>query len=161
MVDQAIILPFDDQYGEDFKRLNVHWIEKYFELEPSDLKVLETPKSSIIEAGGFIFMAEYAGEIVGTCALLNRGDGEFELAKMAVDEKAQGKKIGFLLGEAIVNKARELGAKVIWLETNSMLTPALNLYRKLGFVDAPDRPTPYVRCNVQMEIDFTKENEIK
>jgi GNAT superfamily N-acetyltransferase len=154
MTDEIKILSFEDKYSEDFKNLNVEWIKKYFVLEDADLKVLSDPMTSIVNKGGHIYMAELNGEIVGTCALLKMENGEYELAKMAVDEKAQGKQIGYKLGVATIEKARELGGSLIYLETNAILKPALNLYKKLGFADAPDRPTPYERCNVHMEIKF-------
>ena len=39
-----------------------------------------------------------------------------------------------------------------YLETNSILEPAVNLYRKLGFKDVAGGASPYCRCNVQMEL---------
>ena len=77
---------------------------------------------------------------------------DFELAKMAVSPKAQGKKIGWLIGEAIKEKARQVGAKKLYLESNIIFTPAINLYRKLGFIEVFGRTTPYERCNIQMEL---------
>ena len=79
---------------------------------------------------------------------------DFELAKMAVAPKAQGKKIGWLIGEAIKDKARSIGAKTLYLESNTLLTPAIHLYRKLGFMEVFGRDTPYERCNIQMALDL-------
>ena len=45
------IIPFESQYAEDFKRLNLEWLEKYFEVEPADEEVLSQPHL-IIEQGG-------------------------------------------------------------------------------------------------------------
>ena len=78
-------------------------------------------------------------------------DYDFELAKMAVSPKAQGKYIGWLLGNAVIEKARSLGARKIYLESNTVLKPAINLYYKLGFQKVIGRSTPYERCNIQME----------
>ncbi|GAA6768016.1 hypothetical protein AAFH68_39680 [Flavobacterium sp. CGRL1] len=71
---------------------------------------------------------------------------------MAVSPKAQGKNIGWLLGQGIVKTARELGAKKIYLESNTILKPAINLYYKLGFEKVFGLETPYKRCNIQMEL---------
>jgi ribosomal protein S18 acetylase RimI-like enzyme len=79
-------------------------------------------------------------------------DYEFELAKMAVSLKAQGKNVGWLLGQAMVKKASEAGATKIYLESNTILKPAINLYHKLGFQKVGGRPTPYERANIQMEL---------
>ena len=42
----------------------------------------------------------------------------------------------------------------MFLESNSVLKPALALYRKLGFVEVHGEASPYDRCNVQMELRF-------
>ncbi|MEE8062491.1 MAG: GNAT family N-acetyltransferase, partial [Gemmatimonadales bacterium] len=79
-------------------------------------------------------------------------DGDrYELAKMAVSPEAQGKGIGWLLGQAVLDRARELGATTVYLESNTVLEPAIALYRKLGFKRVTGAPSPYARCNIQME----------
>ena len=55
-----------------------------------------------------------------------------------------------LLGTAIIEKARTLGARGIYLESNTILKPAISLYHKLGFKKVTGHPTPYARCNIQM-----------
>lgn len=50
---------------------------------------------------------------------------DYELAKLAVSPKVQGKGIGVLLCEAVVNKAKELGGKRIFIESNTRLKPAI------------------------------------
>jgi GNAT superfamily N-acetyltransferase len=123
-------------------------------MEEADHKALDNADSYIINNGGYILVALYENKPVGVCALIkmNDPDYDFELAKMAVSPKAQGKKIGWLIGEAIKEKARQVGAKKLYLESNTILTPAINLYRKLGFIEVFGRPTPYERCNIQMEL---------
>ena len=76
----------------------------------------------------------------------------FELVKMGVSPLAQGKGIGFLLGQACIEKARALGAEKIYLESNTRLKPAISLYHKLGFRKVAGPPSPYERCNIQMEL---------
>ena len=57
-----------------------------------------------------------------------------------------------MLGEAIIKRAKELGVKRVYLESNTILTPAINLYRKLGFTEFAGETSPYQRCNIQMEL---------
>ncbi|GAB3579116.1 GNAT family N-acetyltransferase [Hymenobacter daeguensis] len=136
-----------------FRQLNEEWISRYFILEPADLKALDHPEEYILAPGGHILLAEVDGQVVGTCALIKMADGGYELAKMAVSPAAQGRRIGLLLGEAAVRRVRELGGQRLYLESNSQLTPALRLYRKLGFQDlAQPNPSPYARADVQMEL---------
>jgi GNAT superfamily N-acetyltransferase/DNA-binding MarR family transcriptional regulator len=150
------IVPFTDQYSQAFRELNVEWISTYFKMEEKDYGSLDHPKEYILDKGGEILVALYRGEPVGVCALLVMDDPEydFELAKMAVSPKAHGKGIGFLLGKAIVNKAKERGGKMLYLESNTILKQAINLYQKLGFKKVVGRTTPYERCNIQMELQL-------
>ncbi|KQO20909.1 MarR family transcriptional regulator [Flavobacterium sp. Leaf82] len=148
------IIDFEPQYLDAFKALNVEWISTYFEMEEADYKALDNPQEYILDKGGKIFVALYRNEPVGVCALIKMKNSnyDFEMAKMAVSPKAQGKNIGFLLGQAIVNSAKEMGADKIYLESNTILKPAINLYYKLGFQKVYGLATPYKRCNIQMEL---------
>jgi DNA-binding MarR family transcriptional regulator/GNAT superfamily N-acetyltransferase len=148
------IVDYKPAYREAFKQLNEEWISKYFKMEEADHKALDNPNKNIIAKGGYIFVALYNNEPVGVCALLKMNDPvyEYELAKMAVSPKAQGKSIGWLLGKAAIEKARSLGVKKLYLESNTILQPAINLYHKLGFQKVIGHATPYERCNIQMEL---------
>lgn len=148
------IVEYKPEYKEAFRALNVEWISTYFEMEEADYKALDNPEEYILNKGGKILVALYENEPVGVCALIktNNQDYDFEMAKMAVSPKAQGKNIGWLLGQAVVNKAKDLGAKKIYLESNTILKPAINLYYKLGFEKVFGLETPYKRCNIQMEL---------
>lgn len=148
------IVNYSPQYQTAFKALNEEWISTYFKMEAADYKALDHPEEYILNPGGEILVALYQGEPVGVCALIKMDDPtyDFELAKMAVSPKAQGKSIGWLLGQAIVKTAKEMGAKNLYLESNTSLKPAIQLYYKLGFTKVSGRPTPYQRCNIQMEL---------
>jgi DNA-binding MarR family transcriptional regulator/predicted GNAT family N-acyltransferase len=149
---QVEIIDYTPEFHDDFRQLNFEWIEKYFTVEEADRQTLDHPDKTILQPGGHIFMARYAGDIVGTCALINMNGDTYELAKMAVAERARGKGIGWLLGQAAIAKARELGAKTLHLESNTILEPAIKLYQKLGFQKVVGHPSPYERCNIQMEL---------
>jgi len=148
------IVAYEDKYQAAFRSLNMEWISTYFQMEEADYKALDNPKEYILEKGGKIFVALYENEPVGVCALIkmNDPDYDFELAKMAVSPKIQGKSIGWLLGQTVINAAKELGASKVYLESNTVLKPAINLYYKLGFKKVVGRVTPYERCNIQMEV---------
>lgn len=148
------IMDYQPVFHEAFKRLNYEWIEKYFKVEETDSQSLEYAEEKILKSGGHIFFAKYQDEIVGTCAMIKMNDDTFELAKMAVTDRAQGKSIGWLLGQAIIQKAKSLGAKKLYLESNTKLEPALRLYQKLGFQRIVGKPSPYERCNIQMELEL-------
>lgn len=135
----------------DFVRLNLQWIEHYFEVEPADQKMADNP-GDIIDTGGFIFTLEHDGEVLGAVALINEGGGVFELAKMAVSPKAQGQGYGDLLMRACLEKLRDLGASKVHLISNQDLKPAIALYEKHGFITTSLEPHPmYQRGNIAME----------
>lgn len=151
---EVTILVYAPELAMHFKQLNIAWIEKYFKVEEHDSEQLDNPEQYIINTGGEILFAEYEGKIVGTCALIKTGDAEYELAKMAVAVDLQGKQIGKKLGLSAINWSKKAGAKRLWLESNRILTTAINLYLKLGFVEIPVTCTPYARADIRMEIIF-------
>jgi N-acetylglutamate synthase-like GNAT family acetyltransferase len=147
------ILTYQPQYAADFKRLNVEWIEKAFVLEAADLKMLDHPEEYVLQRGGQILLAEYEGQIVGACALIRMDADTLELAKMAVSSAAQGLGIGQRLAQAALATARGMGARRVYLESNTGLAAAIRLYHKLGFRQVvPDQPSPYERVNIHMEL---------
>ena len=78
-----------------------------------------------------------------------------ELAKMAVCEEAKGKQVGSLLGESVIERARARGFQTLVLESNRKLTPAMSLYKKLGFVEKPfPHPSEYSRADIYMELSL-------
>ncbi|MGJ1430251.1 bifunctional helix-turn-helix transcriptional regulator/GNAT family N-acetyltransferase [Sphingobacterium spiritivorum] len=153
------IVRYEPKYQSVFRSLNEDWISTYFEMEEADYKALDNPQEYILDKGGAIFVALYNGEPLGVCALIKMNDAEYdyEMAKMAVSPAAQGKNIGLLLGQEIVKTARSLGAAKIYLESNTILTPAINLYYKLGFEKIIGHATPYKRCNIQMALVLDKD----
>ena len=150
------IIPYSDAYQDAFRQLNEEWIVKYFELEEMDKQALNHPKEYILDKGGYIAVALWKGMAVGVCALIPcpHEGYDFELSKMGVSPKAQGKGIGKLLGEHIIAKAKELGAKKLFLESNRKLGPALSLYKKLGFREMTQIASPYNRSDIQMELNI-------
>lgn len=151
-IEDIRLVDYAPKYREAFKALNVEWISQHWELEEPDFKALDDPESYILNQSGAILIALYKGEAVGCCALINQGANTFELAKMAVSPKVQGKGIGLRLGNEIIKRASLIGAKRVYLESNSLLTPAIRLYEKLGFKHMEEKSSPYERCDVQMEL---------
>ena len=145
-------LPGDE---DAFRRLNEEWIVRYFRLEEKDHEAFASPQEKIIDHGGRIFFAIYRGEPIGVCALVAKGPGEFEVAKMGVTASAQGLGAGRKVLQACVNAGRAMGAKRLYLATNHTLTPAIHLYESVGFKHLPPErvtPSPYARADVFMEM---------
>ncbi|MGB0522223.1 MAG: bifunctional helix-turn-helix transcriptional regulator/GNAT family N-acetyltransferase [Flammeovirgaceae bacterium] len=150
--EEVIIMDCPPEHYQTFSTLNYEWIEQYFTVEEGDRLALDHPKKYIIDKGGYILVADYHGKIVGVCALVKMSEERYELSKMAVSPEVQGKGIGWKLGNAIKEKAKSLGAKYVYLESNTKLIPALKLYQKLGFKKVKGEPSPYARANIQMEV---------
>ncbi|RPI17940.1 MAG: GNAT family N-acetyltransferase [Ignavibacteriae bacterium] len=151
------IFNYEPEYKELFRDLNYEWLRKYFSIEDNDRKLLENPEEEIINKGGNIFFAKVDSEIVGTAALLKHPDNSYELAKMAVTEKAQGRQIGKRLALAAIDYAKNHNAKKIMLESSKELSKAFKLYRKLGFEQVPYMPdeiVKYKRKTIKMELDL-------
>lgn len=147
------IISYEPQYAKDFKALNIEWLEKYFWVEPHDEEVLGKPEKYIIEPGGNIFFVKEKGEIIGTVALMKMENDIFELTKMAVSPKAQGKKIGQQLLSHTLNYAKRQGWKKLIIYSSRKLENALYIYRKFGFVEIPiEENNPYARGDIKMEL---------
>lgn len=144
--------PTNEEHRESFKQLNAEWISQYFVMEEADYKALDNPKEYIIDEGGHIFLALLNNTPVGTCALIKMGDQSFEVAKMCVSPVAQGHGIGRLLMNTAKRFAKDSGAKRLYIESNTVLTPAISLYKKSGFVEIVGGVSPYQRCDIQLEL---------
>jgi|SRR5450830_498875 len=147
------IIDYEEQYAPDFKRLNVEWLERYFYVEALDDQVLSDPQASILDGGGQIFLARLDGRTVGTCCLIRAGADTFELSKMAVTPACQGLGIARRLLLRALQAYEASGARLLFLESNSKLLPAIQLYESTGFVHVarPDGEVHYQRADVYME----------
>ncbi|MEA5139582.1 GNAT family N-acetyltransferase [Arcicella rigui] len=149
MENNLQIIEYQPLYKDDFKRINVEWIETYFKIEPHDLEQLEAPEE-IIANGGQIFLAKLGDEIVGTSALIHDGNGVYELAKMGVTPKAQGLGLGKKLCVKTIEEAKARKAKSLYLLSNTALKPAISIYKSIGFVEVPIEETLYERTDIKM-----------
>ncbi|MGY6743205.1 MAG: GNAT family N-acetyltransferase [Cecembia sp.] len=149
------IIDYRPELQPHFERINKAWVEQFFSLEPFDIAQLENPQENILDKGGHIIFAKENDQVLGTVALIPSKESEtFEMIKMGVAAEGQGRGIGFLLGKAILDKAKTIGAKKVVLFSSSKLVPALHLYKKLGFREVEMGCGQYGRCNVKMEISL-------
>lgn len=156
LLNEIEILDYQPQYLSYYQDINYAWIEKYFKIEQPDIDSLQNPERDIINKGGAVIFARYEGQIAGTVALKKYDDSTFELIKMGVNEAYLGKQIGKKLGLACIEKAKALGCKLLFLESNKSLKPALGLYQTLGFkeVKMSGSVSDYERANIRMEMNL-------
>lgn len=148
---QIEIIPYSPELKEYIKVLNYEWLEEYFHIEEGDRVSLSNPQEQIIDRGGLIFFAKYGDEIVGTASLLKKTDSIFELGKMAVSKNSRGLGIGNALMEHCLKIATEQHIEKLILYSNTILAPAIQLYRKYGFEEIDLEPGVYERGNIKME----------
>ena len=151
--DLINITDFRPCHAQAFRELNLAWIEKYFRIEPFDVETLSNPMDTVIRPGGAILVAETEGRVLGVCALLYRRSGCYEVSKMAVREDLQGKGIGRRLLTEVIHRARRMDAHTLLIISNTVLEPAIRLYRSLGFEEiAMEEDQPYERGNIALEL---------
>ena len=142
---------YQSKHKEAFRLLNLEWIKKYFWVEQKDLDQVNNPEECL-NSGGQIFFVLVNDEAVGTCALYKAGPLKYELAKMAVHPDFQGKGFGDLLIETAEAWARLQNAKEILMLSNTVLSPAINLYKKHGYIVSHEGQHPdYERCNIELK----------
>lgn len=145
------IIPYEAKYRDDWRYINQQWIEKLFVMEETDIKHLMNPEENILKGGGEIYFGMIGEVPVGAIALKYHQGTRFELSKMGVLPEAQGHGIAKLMILKIIERYKERGGTELFLETNSSLTPAITLYKKLGFKEVPaPENTPYARADYFM-----------
>jgi ribosomal protein S18 acetylase RimI-like enzyme len=151
---ELVLEPFRDEHASAFRSLNEAWIRTYFKMEKADHLSLGNPQGYILDKGGHILVGVFGEEVVAVGALLKSKHPEFgfELAKMAVARQHQGKGFGQKLLEGLLRLAKEKGAEKVYLESSTLLLPALALYRKIGFREVNLPNSPYERSDICMEI---------
>jgi ribosomal protein S18 acetylase RimI-like enzyme len=151
----TVLVRYREELRDAFEQLNRDWIESYFVLEDADRAIFADPAGSIVERGGQIFFAVEGEAVLGTCAVLRLSATECEIAKMAVSPAARGRGLGDMLMEAAVDYAREIGAARLVIVSNTVLAPAIQLYRKHGFREVPlAADSRYQRANIRLERDL-------
>jgi len=117
----------------------VFTVLREYNLEPdpestdADLKDIE---QSYLKSGGVFYVLEdKPGSIIGAYGLYPIDQAACELRKMYLHKSFRGEGLGKLLLEDALAKARRMGFEKVTLETASVLTEAISLYRSYGFVE--------------------------
>jgi ribosomal protein S18 acetylase RimI-like enzyme len=82
-------------------------------------------------------LAWHGDRVVGQASLVADRDGTHELA-IFLDGDYQGAGIGTRLTETLLSHGRERGVNDVWLLVERDNTPAIRLYREVGFVVTED-----------------------
>lgn len=145
------IIKWEDRFAKAYIDLSIEWLEKYVSVEPGDLEIIEHPYEAVLNNGGMIWFALLDNTPIGTVTMIKSNDS-YEVAKLAVTEKYKKLGIGERLMKVAIEFARENGTKKIYLFTNHNLIPAINLYKKYGFVQIPLIDNKYIESDMKMEL---------
>jgi GNAT superfamily N-acetyltransferase len=152
-MEDVRVVTFEPSLAKAFADLNYEWIAKYYEIEKHDREQIDDAYNAIVKPEGQIFFVLVDGEAAGTVAMIKMEGDSFELAKMAVSPKFQGRKFADLLMGACIEFAESKKADCIILESNTKQTAAISLYRKHGFIETPlDPNSQFTRANIRMEL---------
>ncbi|APG59061.1 GNAT family N-acetyltransferase [Christiangramia salexigens] len=150
------IISWKPEYSEEFKQMNLQWLEEFFEVESHDEEVLGDPKKYIIEPGGNIFFIKEDDNILGCVAVMYMEDRIFELTKMAVKPGFRGKKLGQKLMAYTITYAKDQNWNQLIIYSNRKLENAIHLYEKFGFVEIPiEQNNPYSRGDIKMKLNLS------
>jgi putative acetyltransferase len=119
-----------------------------WESDGADRDVLEV-EEYYLDSGGEFWVVEDQGEIVGTSAYYpypHRGEKAVEIRKMYLAPKARGQGLGKYLLESLERSIFARGYQEIWIETASVLTAAVQLYKANGYQPATGVET--LRCDL-------------
>lgn len=101
-----------------------------FEGFQDEVKQLPAPYSP---PSGCLLLAEKEGQPVGCIALRQLEKGVCEMKRLFVRPDVRGKKVGRLLAETVLRRARDLGYHTMRLDTLPAMKQARRLYATLGF----------------------------
>lgn len=88
------------------------------------------------------WVAEENGTLLGSCGVYPTDGlpaGCAELVKLYLSPEARGKGVGSILIRNAIDRARQLGYNLLYLETFDELAKAVSLYYRLGF-ESIERP---------------------
>ena len=123
----------------------------------ADINDIET---HYLERGGvFEILEDKEGNLLGTIGLYPLDAEIIELRKMYFDKALRGRGYGKMMLERMIERARALGYKKIYLETARVLTEAVALYEKYGFEPTAEKHTP--RCDAAYILDLNAEKREK
>lgn len=94
---------------------------------------LDDPQRYYLEKGGMFYILKDQNKIIGTMAIINKGNNIAELKRLYVDNNYRGRKLGSMLVDTSLQWCQEHGFNKVEFETNKKFEKAHLLYVRRGF----------------------------
>jgi putative acetyltransferase len=120
-------------WHHDRQGQNVRLVSSYFDDAAWQAELDTLPGDYAATEWGALLLARGNGTALGCVALRQLGDESCEMKRMYVDDAGRGQGVGRALGEAVVQRGRDLGYSEMYLDTSVEQHEAIGLYRSLGF----------------------------
>ena len=111
----------------------------------TDTDIADIETTYINRGGVFELLEDENGNLLGTVGLYPINSEKIELRKMYFTKDLRGKGYGKKTLQRMIDKARSLGCKQLYLETAGVLKEAVGLYKSFGFRETEEKHTP--RCD--------------
>ena len=156
---EIFVRPATNDDAEKVKNL-VFGVLREYGLEPepdgTDTDLDDIEISYFGRGGLFEVLETERGELLGTVGLYPIDSETIELRKMYFAKELRGRGVGKQTLERMIKRAKELGFKRIYLETNSVLKEAIGLYTKFGFVETDEKHA--LRCDAAFILELENES---
>lgn len=146
------VIKYQNKYKCDFIRLNLSWIERYFIAERADYDILNNIEE-LIDKGSMIYFAIEDDKVLAVCMAMPLENGVWEILKLAAANQYTGTGAGSAVFKACMDYAISQGAEKISIISNTILKPALHIYKKFGFKEVPldKKYWGFDRADIQFE----------
>jgi putative acetyltransferase len=101
------------------------------------LSEMDDVQKNYFENGGTFLVTVDDGRVIGTGAIRWLEEGVCELKRMWLLTEYHGQGLGYRMMQELFKIARDLGYKVMRLETDNVQKRAVDFYKRLGFYEIP------------------------
>ena len=131
-----VIRPFEAVDQAVARRLILEGLGEHFGFIDETLNPdIDDITANYIVAGHVFVVVQDRNDIVGTGALVFRGEGIGQMVRVSVRSDYRRRGIGKAVAEHLIGVARQRGLRRLLVETNSDWYDAIGLYKRLGFVE--------------------------
>lgn len=150
-------------YGDEIKDLFIEYTKMLVENEPSVAQYLQlqnydsevehlTEKYGLPE--GRLYIVQIDNRFAGCIGLRKINNEDCEMKRLYVRPEFRGHKIASKLVETIIEDAKSIGYKVMFLDTLPFLQEAIALYKKVGFYEIQSYNNSPLDISIYMKLDI-------